>query len=104
LLEMKLMFAPVRLIAARLADRAGRKTVRSVWGMFDDDKPPRPDQRGAGLARLAGALVLEGAVYRLVSGLSDHVVRRWFAGLTGRWPGEDAPETAEAAAAGKRGR
>jgi hypothetical protein len=88
---MKLLFAPLRLIAARVADRAGRKTVRSVWGVFDDGTPPRPDQRGAGLARLAVALVLEGAVYKLVSGLSDHAARRWFAGLTGRWPGEDGP-------------
>jgi hypothetical protein len=103
---VKLLFAPVRLIATRLAHRAGAKTVRRVWRVFGDGAMPRPDQREAGFARLAGALLLEGAVYRLVSGLSDHAARRWFAGVTGRWPGEERAHQSrgEETVAEKRGR
>jgi hypothetical protein len=102
----QLLFAPVRLIALRLARRAGSRTVRRAWRVFGDGALPRPDQRGAGFARLAGALVLEGAVYRLLAGLSDHAARQWFAGVTGRWPGEERSRDpgAEQAVARERGR
>ena len=38
------------------------------------------------------ALVLEGAIFRLVKGLVDHGTRTSFAKFTGSWPGEEAPE------------
>jgi hypothetical protein len=37
-------------------------------------------------------LLVEGAIFRLVKGLTDHGARRAFAGVTGTWPGEEAPE------------
>jgi hypothetical protein len=45
-----------------------------------------------GLRKLA--LVIEGALFRLVKGLFDHASRRGFAKATGSWPGEEAPEPA----------
>ncbi len=36
--------------------------------------------------------VVEGAIFRLVKGLTDHGARWAFAGATGTWPGEEAPE------------
>ena len=46
------------------------------------------------LAKLAIALLIEGAIFRLVKGLFDHAARRGFAHMTGEWPGEEAPEKA----------
>ena len=39
------------------------------------------------MAKLGIALALEGAVNAFVNGLVDHVSRRQFARVTGRWPG-----------------
>jgi hypothetical protein len=41
---------------------------------------------------LVAALLFEGAIFRLVKGLTDHGARRAFARTTGTWPGEEEPE------------
>jgi hypothetical protein len=89
---VKLLFAPFRIVASRLAGVTGRRTVDRVWKLVDEERPPSPEDRSARWPRLLAALALEGALMRLVSGAFDHASRRWFARLTGRWPGEqDAP-------------
>lgn len=85
---MKLLFAPVSFLAGRIAGVTGRKLADRIWSLIDDRRPPKPDQRAPSWGKLAAALVIEGAVFRLVSGVADQAARRWFAGLTGRWPGE----------------
>jgi hypothetical protein len=42
--------------------------------------------------KLAIALSLEGAIFRLVKGFFDHGARHGFERLTAAWPGEEAPE------------
>lgn len=39
-------------------------------------------------------LVIEGALFRLVKGFTDHGARQGFAKATGSWPGEEEPEPA----------
>ena len=42
--------------------------------------------------KLITALLIEGAIFRLVKGLVDHQVRVAFARTTGTWPGTEGPE------------
>jgi Protein of unknown function (DUF4235) len=90
----KVLFRPVALIAGLLAGRTSRRTFDLLWRRIDRNPPPRPDEQRASAGKLALALLLEGAVLRVVKGLIDHVSRRGFAKVTGRWPGEkrSAPE------------
>jgi Protein of unknown function (DUF4235) len=97
---MKLLFIPFSLLSSRLAGLTGKKLADRIWSLIDDRRPPKPDQRGASWPKLAAALVLEGAIFRLVSGIADQAARRWFASLTGRWPGEQ-PEQAASEHAGQ---
>jgi hypothetical protein len=94
---MKLLFAPFAIIASRLAGLTGKKLADRIWSLIDDRRAPKPNERGASWGKLAAALVIEGAIFRLVSGVADQAARRWFARLTGRWPGEK-PEHEDAAA------
>ena len=48
------------------------------------------------IVKLVAALVVEGAIFRLAKGLTDHGTRSAFAKLTGRWPGDD-PEAEQLA-------
>ncbi len=91
---MKLLFKPVSLITGRLAGMTARRLIDGMWGVVEDGEPPRADQRTAPWSKLAARLAIEGAVFAVVSGLTDHASRRWFESRTGRWPGEDpaAPE------------
>lgn len=76
------------MLSGLLAGALARRSFTLIWKTFGDGEPPQPDQRQARLSRLALALAIEGATFRLVRGLVDHASRRGFADITGRWPGE----------------
>ncbi len=86
---MKLLFAPVGISAGLIAGLLGKKAFEKAWAVFDEEDPPEPDQRYAPTAKLIAALAVEGAIFRVVKGITDHQARKAFAGATGRWPGED---------------
>jgi hypothetical protein len=86
---VKLIFAPIGIVAGLLAGLLAQKAFDRVWAIFDEEEPPAPDQRDAGYPRLVAALLVEGAVFRVTKGVVDHAVRGGFARTTGRWPGED---------------
>ncbi len=91
---MKFLFAPIGIGAGLVAGMAGKKAFERLWAVIDDEDPPEPDQRGVPTVKLVAALAIEGAIFRVVKGLTDHGARSGFASLTGRWPGED-PAAAE---------
>ena len=91
---MKIVFIPVSIVGGILAGVLGRKVFDVVWGKVDEEEPPQPDHREVDMRKLVVALVLEGAIFRLVKGLFDHGARRGFARWTGAWPGEERPEKA----------
>ena len=91
---MKFLFAPIGIGAGLIAGFAAKKAFEGLWGLVDDEEPPEPDQRQIRMAKLVAALAVEGAVFRLVKGLTDHGTRSAFARLTGRWPGEERPDPA----------
>jgi Protein of unknown function (DUF4235) len=92
---VKLLFAPFRILASRIAGVTGRKLADRIWSLIDDRRPPKPDERAPSWGKLIAALVIEGAVFKLVSGVADQAARRWFAHLTGRWPGRKAEQQDE---------
>ncbi len=85
----KLIFAPLGILAGLFAGAAAKKGFERLWATVDDEDPPQPDRRDATLPKLAAALAVEGAVFRLTKGVVDHASRRAFERATGRWPGED---------------
>jgi hypothetical protein len=91
---MKLVFIPISILGGLLAGLIGQKVFDAIWGKVDEQEPPQPDQREISVAKLAIALLIEGAIFRLVKGLFDHAARRGFARVTGEWPGEERPEKA----------
>jgi len=89
---MKFLFLPISLTAGLVAGLVGKKIFDQLWGLIDDEEPPQPEHREFQWPKLLAALAIEGAIFRLVKGLTDHGARRSFARATGSWPGEEAPE------------
>jgi uncharacterized protein DUF4235 len=89
---MKVVFIPFSILGGLLAGFIGQKIFEAIWGKVDEKEPPQPDHREISLAKLAIALLIEGAIFRLIKGLFDHGARRGFERMTGEWPGEEAPE------------
>jgi hypothetical protein len=89
----KLVFIPFSVGTGLLAGFLGSKLFELLWGLFDDEEAPEPEHRDVQWGRLALALVIEGAIFRLIRGLVDRGSRKGYERLTGRWPGEEEPES-----------
>ena len=88
---MKFLFLPISVLGGILAGLIGTKIFERLWKLVDDEEPPDAEHRDISYAKLALALVLEGAIFRLIRGFFDNGARHGFEKLTGAWPGEEAP-------------
>jgi hypothetical protein len=89
---MKFLFAPIGIVTGLLAGIAAQKAFERIWAVIDDEDPPEPGDRDIPILKLVGALVLEGAIFRLAKGFADRGARSGFASLTGTWPGDKPAE------------
>jgi hypothetical protein len=90
----KLLFTPVGIGSGLIAGLISRKAFDAVWARIDDQQAPKPEQRRVDPAKLAAALLIDGALFALVRGFVDHGSRQAYLRLTGAWPGDEAPEQA----------
>lgn len=86
---MKVLFAPIGILAGLAAGFAAQKGFERVWAMIDEEDAPEVEDRAVSYPKLLAALALEGAIFRLVKGMVDRGARVGFASTTGVWPGED---------------
>jgi hypothetical protein len=89
---MKLVFKPVGILCGLVAGMVGKRVFGLLWGLIDDQDPPEPKYRRVRLGKLAAALVLEGAIFRLIRGFAEHGARHGFSALSGEWPGDESPQ------------
>jgi Protein of unknown function (DUF4235) len=89
---VKAIFVPVSIVVGLLAGQVSKKLFDYVWGLVKDEEAPRPKHRELPYLELIVALLIEGAIARLVRGLVDHGLRQGWASVTGSWPGEERPE------------
>jgi hypothetical protein len=75
-----------------IAGFVGKKLFEQVWGLIDEEEPPKGEHRRATWPKLIAAAALEGAIFRATRVVADHGSRQAFAGLTGSWPGSEEPE------------
>jgi hypothetical protein len=87
---VKALFVPVSVLVGLLAGLLSKKLFTLVWAAIDGADPPNPKHRVEDHVKLAAALVLEGAMARLLRGGVDHASRHGFAHFTGSWPGEES--------------
>ncbi|MEA2425414.1 MAG: hypothetical protein QOH13_1824 [Thermoleophilaceae bacterium] len=89
---MKFLFLPFSILSGLIAGFLSKKLFDGVWRLVDEEEAPEAEHKEISLAKLALALVIEGAIFRAVRGLVDHQARKGFYNLTGSWPGDEAPE------------
>jgi hypothetical protein len=92
---MSLAFKPIGIIVGLLSGMIGKRIFDQIWGLIDDEDAPEPKYREIAFGKLVLALLVQGAIFRLLRGLADHGVRHGFARLTGEWPGAEKPEPKE---------
>jgi uncharacterized protein DUF4235 len=88
---VKVLFVPIGILGGLVAGFAAQKGFERVWAIIDDEQAPEVEDRQVSYPKLAMALLLEGAIFRLAKGMVDRGARLGFASVTGRWPGEEGP-------------
>jgi hypothetical protein len=88
----KLFFIPFSIAGGLIAGLLSKKVFDLAWSLLDDEEPPEPEHREVTWPKLAIALALQGAIFRMMRGLADRGSRLGFYRLTGSWPGEKEPE------------
>jgi hypothetical protein len=86
------LFTPIGVVVGLVAGQISKKIFDKAWSLIKDEEAPRPKHREVPLATLVIALLVEGAIARVVRGMVDHGTRHGWAQLTGEWPGEERPE------------
>ena len=94
-----ILFAPISVVSGLLAGLLGKRMFAGLWSLFDKEKPPEPKDREASWGKVLLALLLEGAIFRVVRGVADRASRSAFGKATGAWPGEEKPEPADSTGA-----
>ena len=89
---MKALFTPISIVGGLLAGIVAGRIFKLVWGLIDDEEAPDPKHREIAYLKLVAALLIEGAIIRIVRGFVDHGSRHAYHRLTGSWPGEEEPE------------
>ncbi len=88
----RIILLPLGIIGGLVAGALGKKLFERIWAMFDKQEAPSPEQRDASWIKLAAALIVEGAIFRLVRGLIDRATRTAVLRATGSWPGDERPK------------
>jgi len=89
---MKILFVPISVISGLIAAMIGKKTFEQIWGLIDEEEPPEAKHRDVSVGKLMAALILQGAIFKLIRGLVDRAARGGYARVTGTWPGQEEPE------------
>jgi hypothetical protein len=90
---VKFLFMPFSILAGVLAGFIGRKLFDQVWGIFDEEDPPDSKHLEVSWPKLVLAGAIQGAIFRAVKEATDHGSRRAFMSITGKWPGEERPDS-----------
>jgi hypothetical protein len=86
------VFTPIGLVLGLASGQIAKKLFDKLWGLIDDEEAPHPKHREIPFIKMLAALLIQGAIFRIVRGLVDHGSRHGWRRLTGTWPGEERPE------------
>jgi hypothetical protein len=94
---VKLIYKPFGIVMGILGGIVARKLFNVVWGIFDEEEPPKPTTQEATWPKVFAAAAVQGVTFKIVRAAVDRSGARGFHYLTGIWPGEKRQETSQAA-------
>lgn len=79
-----------------LAGLLSKKLFDLLWGLIDEEEPPKPKTADTTWTKLIIATALQAVTFKVVRAAVDRAGAKGFERLTGTWPGEQAPDDAQA--------
>ena len=96
---MKLIYKPIGLVLGLLSGLVASKVFNAIWGIFDEEEPPKPTTLETSWPKVLGAAAVQGVTFKVVRAVVDRNTAKGFAFLTGTWPGPKTTEKSQAAEA-----
>ncbi len=96
---MKLIYKPFGIILGLASGQLAKKVFSAIWGIFDDEQPPKPTTRDTSWGKVLGAAAVQGITFKVVRALVDRTTAKGFSNLTGTWPGPKTTKKSRAAEA-----
>jgi hypothetical protein len=94
---MKLIYKPFGIVFGILAGILSKKAFEAVWGIFDNEEPPKATTQETTWPKVIGAAAVQGVTFKVTRAVVDRSGAKGFHYLTGAWPGEKRPEESQAA-------
>jgi Protein of unknown function (DUF4235) len=94
---MKFIYKPFGIIIGILAGLGSKKLFEAIWGVFDEEEPPKPTTQEAAWPKILAAAAFQGVVFKIVRAGVDRAGAKGFNYLTGIWPGPKTTEKSQAA-------
>lgn len=96
---MKVLYKPFSIVLGLLSGFVAKKLFNVIWGVFDNEEPPKPTTRQTSWPKVLGAAAVQGATFRATRAVVDRAGAKSVEHLTGFWPGDEKPEESQAAEA-----
>lgn len=94
---MKLLYKPFGIVAGILAGFLSKKLFNLIWGLIDEEEPPKAKTADASWAKVIAATALQALTFQVVRAAVDRAGAKGFERLTGVWPGDQKADEAQAA-------
>lgn len=96
---MKLLYKPFGIVLGLLSAQLAKKLFGALWGIIDEEEPPKPTTRDTSWAKVLSAAAVQGVTFKVVRALVDRSTATGFANLTGTWPGPEKADKSQVAEA-----
>jgi hypothetical protein len=87
---LKLLYKPFAIVFGVIGGVLAKQVFKALWGIVDDEPPPKPDTPDAPLPKVLGAAALESSTFAVTRAAVDRAAARTFYALFGSWPGQRA--------------
>jgi hypothetical protein len=91
---VKLLYKPFGIISGLVAGLLAKRLFEVLWGVVDDQEPPKPTTLRTSWPKVLGAAAVEGITFKVTRAAVDRAGAKSFHHVTGAWPGEKEPDPA----------
>jgi hypothetical protein len=91
---VKLLYKPVGIVSGVVAGLVAKRLFEALWGVVDDEEPPKPTTLRTTWPKVLGAAAVEGITFKVTRAAVDRAGAKSFHHVTGAWPGEKDPDPA----------
>lgn len=89
---MRFIYKPFGITIALLAGLLSKKLFDQIWGLIDEEEPPKPTTHETSWPKVIGAALVQGMTFKVTRAVVDRGAATGYHRLTGVWPGEERPD------------